>query len=69
MKTAIISLIPVICLALSSCSTDPRNRPDIKFSIFSTEYGTSATYSKEDGLTVGVDADRIKEIIIERSGK
>lgn len=68
MKTAIITAISLACLALSSCSSNPNERMDVKFSVFSTEYGTSATYSKDGGLTLDLDADRIKQII-ERSGK
>ena len=69
MKTITI-ITAFFCVCLSSCADKEGNRIPIKFSIFSTEYGASATYSKEGGLNVGLDADRIKAAIVDReSGK
>ena len=69
MKTILILSVCALCASLSSCNFKTGEPLPIKFSVFSTEYGASATYSKEGGLILGADADRIKNAIVDRNGK
>ena len=69
MKTILILSVCALCASLCSCSFKTGEPLPVKFSVFSTEYGASATYSKDDGLTMGFDADRIKDAIVDRNGK
>ena len=69
MKTILMLSACALCASLSSCNFKTGEPLPIKFSIFSTEYGASATYSKDGGLNVGLDADRVKNAIVDRNGK